>query len=149
MPHRKRLPDVRRSHTTKVEFSDSQDIYITTGFFDEDYAESIVPAEVFCKVGKHGDIISGLFEGLCIALSMAFQQGVPWPEIGDKFRGMRFGAASQHYKSVLHAFSEAMDKNIAARIAELGPPCDSGPEPQKCQLLMGAGSCDCDECHPA
>lgn len=48
------------------------------------------PGEIFIKADKTGSLASGALDAVAIALSMAWQHGVPFETTMQKFVGMRF-----------------------------------------------------------
>lgn len=113
-PQRTRLPDVRPSITHKrtacgVEF------YTTVSFYEGD--NSVMPAELFVSLGKRGDVVAGLVDGLCITVSLALQYGVPWEKLSKKFIGQRFGADDPEglHTSILDGIAQSVDHCIQAR----------------------------------
>lgn len=48
------------------------------------------PGEIFIKADKSGSLASGALDAVAIALSMAWQHGVPFEDTMKKFVGMRF-----------------------------------------------------------
>lgn len=134
-PKRTRLPDVRPSITHKrtacgIEF------YTVVSFYEGE--SSTHPGEVFVTLGKRGDVVAGLVDGLCIAISLALQYGVPWEKLREKYLGQRFGAedGTGEHLSILDGIAKAVDHCIEERKRVTGfydePPQDppSPPEPQ-------------------
>ena len=48
------------------------------------------PGELFVRLGKQGSTVSGLMQAWAITVSAALQRGVPWSELREKYRGMKF-----------------------------------------------------------
>lgn len=131
-PKRTRLPDVRPSITHKrtacgIEF------YTVVSFYEgDDFAK---PAEVFVTLGKRGDVVAGLVDGLCITLSLALQYGVPWEKVRDKYLGQKFGGedGTGDHTSILDGIAKAVDHCIATRLEVTGfgeePPREDPPPP--------------------
>jgi hypothetical protein len=136
-PHRTRLPNTRPSITHKrtacgVEF------YTTVSFYEDD--KRVRPAEVFVHLGKRGDLLSGVVDGLCITISLALQYGVPWEKLKAKFLETRFGAEDKGWQtgpggttvwhtSILDGIAKAVDWCIQERIdvTGLGEPAKEHP----------------------
>ena len=123
-PHRTRLPETRRSVTCKRDICGFE-VYITIGFFDDGTADTDVtaakPGEVFVKIGKHGDVTSGLMDTCSLLLSVALQYGVPWEILCDKLSDVRFGAEDGKYKSLIDGIARVIDEQIRARESMLDP----------------------------
>ena len=112
-PERKRLPSTRVGMTRKWELN-GVDLYITVNFYDCEKMRT-KPAEIFCKVGKLGDVTNGLVEGLTTTISLALQYGVPWPVIASKFEGTKFGQGDDQASSYLDALAKAVNQIIKER----------------------------------
>lgn len=118
--NRVKLPDTRRSITTKREVC-GFDMYVVVGFYPTrgddlpgwtpDRAGQ--PAEVFCVLGKQGTEVSGVMDGLAVSVSMGLQHGVPWSVIRDKFLHSRFGRSDERNTSLLDGFAKAVDACLA------------------------------------
>lgn len=133
-PKRTRLPDVRPSITHKrtacgIEF------YTVVSFYEgDDFAK---PAEVFVTLGKRGDVVAGLVDGLCITLSLALQYGVPWEKVREKYLGQKFGGEDSTgvHTSILDGIAKAVDHCIETRLSITGfgeeppPPAQEPPQP--------------------
>jgi ribonucleoside-diphosphate reductase alpha chain len=83
-PHRRKLPDERRSITHKFDIAGHEG-YITVGMYDDGN-----PGEIFVSMSKQGSTISGLMDSFATAISYALQYGVPLRFLVDKFAHMRF-----------------------------------------------------------
>jgi ribonucleoside-diphosphate reductase alpha chain len=83
-PHRRRLPDTRRSITHKFAVSGHEG-YVTVGLHEDG-----TPGEVFIKMAKHGSTMSGLVDTIAVLTSLALQYGVPLEAIARKFQYTRF-----------------------------------------------------------
>ena len=90
---RKRLPDTRRSVTKKIKLHMRREggtvetikCHATLGFHPDG-----TPGELFLKIDQQGSPISGLADGLAVAVSLGLQHGVPLADFVRKFRHMRF-----------------------------------------------------------
>jgi ribonucleoside-diphosphate reductase alpha chain len=83
-PHRRKLPDERRSITHKFDIAGHEG-YITVGIYEDGK-----PGEIFVSMSKQGSTISGLMDSFATAISYALQYGVPLQFLVDKFAHMRF-----------------------------------------------------------
>lgn len=126
-PSRTRLPKDRAGTTAKVEFGTKavQDLYITVNFFEaaagaDDVEARCKPAEIFVKVGRTGDVVTGLIEGFTLTLSVALQYGVPWDVLREKYLGTSFGDSDDKYTSYLDVIAKTVDRLIEQRRRELG-----------------------------
>jgi len=86
-PHRRKLPDERRSITHKFDIAGHEG-YITVGMYEDG-----TPGEIFVSMSKQGSTISGLMDSFATAISYALQYGVPLQFLVDKFAHMRFEPA--------------------------------------------------------
>ena len=84
VPHRRHLPDTRKSLTHKFSISGHEG-YLTVGMYEDGS-----PGEVFIKMAKEGSTISGLVDTIAILTSMALQYGVPVENLARKFEHTRF-----------------------------------------------------------
>jgi len=125
-PHRKRLPDVRPSITIRQEVCGFK-LYITVGFYDDQPHRSD-PAEVFCKLAKHGTEIAGLLDGVCIMISLSLQYSVPWEKIKDKFLATRFGNSDLSHSSLLDGLVKTISQAITERKELIGENNDSSQD---------------------
>ncbi len=85
---RERLPDERQSITHHFVIRDEDgevDCYLTVGLYEDGR-----PGEVFAKMGKEGQAISGLLDGWAIGMSIALQYGIPLEVFVSKLSGMAF-----------------------------------------------------------
>ncbi|MCC6285204.1 MAG: adenosylcobalamin-dependent ribonucleoside-diphosphate reductase [Phycisphaerales bacterium] len=86
-PHRRRLPDTRRSITHKFNVAGHEG-YVTVGIYDDG-----LPGELFITMAKEGSTIGGLMDSLGTATSVALQYGVPLESLVKKFTHQRFEPA--------------------------------------------------------
>jgi ribonucleoside-diphosphate reductase alpha chain len=86
-PHRRRLPDTRRSLTHKFNVAGHEG-YVTVGIYDDG-----LPGELFITMAKEGSTIGGLMDSLGTATSVALQYGVPLESLVKKFTHQRFEPA--------------------------------------------------------
>ncbi|MCW5754602.1 MAG: adenosylcobalamin-dependent ribonucleoside-diphosphate reductase [Phycisphaeraceae bacterium] len=86
-PHRRRLPDTRRSYTHKFNIAGHEG-YLTVGVYDDG-----MPGELFITMAKEGSTIGGLMDSLGTATSVALQYGVPLESLVKKFTHQRFEPA--------------------------------------------------------
>lgn len=143
IPHRRRLPATRPAITHKAQVC-GMELFVIVGFFDGPGVtvdEACQPAEVFLHIAKHGSDTSGIFDGLCVTISLALQYGVPWQALRDKYVHTRFGTGNDpDCPSVLHGFALMVDHCLEERRRMLGdeggagagalvPTEPKGPEP--------------------
>ena len=83
-PHRRRLPNTRRSITHKFSVAGHEG-YITVGLFEDGK-----PGEVFIRMAKQGSTVRGLVDTIAVLTSMALQNGVTVESLARKFRGSHF-----------------------------------------------------------
>jgi len=83
-PHRRRLPDTRRSVTHKFDVAGHEG-YITVGLFDDES-----PGEVFITMAKEGSTVGGMMDAFATAISLCLQYGVPLESLVKKFSHQRF-----------------------------------------------------------
>ena len=83
-PHRRKLPDERKSITHKFSIAGHEG-YITVGMFEDG-----TPGELFITMAKEGSTISGLMDSFATTVSYALQYGVPLKFFVDKFSHVRF-----------------------------------------------------------
>jgi ribonucleoside-diphosphate reductase alpha chain len=86
-PHRRKLPDERKSITHKFDIAGHEG-YITVGMYEDG-----TPGDIFVSMSKQGSTISGLMDTFATAISYALQYGVPLQFLVDKFAHMRFEPA--------------------------------------------------------
>ena len=104
---RKRLPDVRRSITHRVEIGSGQgeiDLYITAGYHDDGTL-----GEVFLSIGKQGSTLKGALDSFAIMLSMGLQFGVPLDSIVSKFEHVAFDPAGPTSNKEIPSCSSLVD----------------------------------------
>jgi ribonucleoside-diphosphate reductase alpha chain len=82
--HREKLPPERDSITHKFSIG-GHDGYITVGKYVDGR-----PGEIFIKMAKEGSTLSGVMDGLALAISIGLQYGVPLRAIVDKLLNTRF-----------------------------------------------------------
>lgn len=83
-PQRERLRDTRRAVTHKFQINEHEG-YIIVGLYPDGR-----PGEVFLKMAKQGNTISGLADTIGVLTSLALQYGVPPQTLADKFAYVRF-----------------------------------------------------------
>jgi ribonucleoside-diphosphate reductase alpha chain len=81
---REKLPPERNSITHKFAIGGHEG-YITVGKYDDGR-----PGELFIKMAKEGSTLSGVMDGLALAISVGLQYGVPLKAIVDKLMNTRF-----------------------------------------------------------
>lgn len=90
---RRRLPETRPSTTKTFRLRSPQEdgtvkvfrCHATLGFHPDG-----TPGELFLKIDKQGSTISGLADGLAVAVSLGLQHGVQIDDYVRKFRHTRF-----------------------------------------------------------
>ncbi len=103
MSKRKRLPETRPGLTRHATVG-KMDYYVTVNF----YPDSADPGEVFIKIAKEGSIISGFVDALCITISIAWQYGVPWKTLGQKYLGTIFEPRDDEASSLVDGISQTI-----------------------------------------
>ncbi|QOJ00357.1 MAG: adenosylcobalamin-dependent ribonucleoside-diphosphate reductase [Phycisphaeraceae bacterium] len=86
-PHRRRLPDTRRSITHKFNVAGHEG-YLTVGLYDDGR-----PGELFITMSKEGSTMGGLMDAIGTATSVSLQYGVPVESLVNKFSHQRFEPA--------------------------------------------------------
>lgn len=106
-PKRVRLPEVRSGLTKKAQAC-GMEYYITVNFFPN----SVQPAECFCRIAKEGSAIAGFVEALMITISIAFQYGVPWDVLFNKFLHQIFEPRDDENSSLVDAIGKTISDVI-------------------------------------
>lgn len=86
-PVRRRLPPTRPSETHKFSIAGHEG-YVTYSTFENGDI-----AEIFIRMSKQGSTLAGLLDAFAIAISIAFQHGVPLKTLVQKFSYVRFEPA--------------------------------------------------------
>jgi ribonucleoside-diphosphate reductase alpha chain len=81
---RKKMPETRESITHKINIAGHEG-YITAGMYDDGRL-----GEIFICMAKTGSTVSGLLDAFATSTSIAFQYGVPFEVLKDKFIRTRF-----------------------------------------------------------
>lgn len=81
---REKLPDTRDSVTHKFAIGDLEG-YLTVGLYPDGR-----PGELFLKIARHGEAVSGLADTVAVLTSLALQHGVPVEALARKFEFTRF-----------------------------------------------------------
>lgn len=102
-----KLDDVRAGLTMKDRGCGFK-YYVTVNF----YPDSGAPSEVFIRIAKEGTIISGFVEALAITISIAWQYGVPWAVLYDKYLHQIFEPRDDESSSLVDAIGKTIDKVI-------------------------------------
>ena len=84
-------------------------IYVIVNFFEDGK-----PGEVFCRIAKEGSDLAGWVEALCLTISVAWQYGVPWSVLREKYVGTIFGTDDEEHPSLLDALAKTIDEAIKA-----------------------------------
>lgn len=87
VPIRRRLPQTRNSKTTKFVIGGIEG-YLTTGEYDDGTL-----GEIFIRVSKQGSTLSGMMDGLAMAVSVGLQYGVPLETFVAKYINSSFDPA--------------------------------------------------------
>lgn len=82
---RNKLPETRQSITRKGNVG-LWEFYITVSFYEYNNE----PGEVFIKVAKEGQVVSGFSDIAAILISMCLQHEVPWSTIKEKLLNTKF-----------------------------------------------------------
>lgn len=102
-----KLDDVRAGLTMKDRGCGFK-YYVTVNF----YPNSGAPSEVFIRIAKEGTAISGFVEALAITISIAWQYGVPWAVLYDKYLHQIFEPRDDESSSLVDAIGKTIDKVI-------------------------------------
>ena len=102
-----KLDDMRAGLTMKDKGCGFE-YYVTVNF----YPDSGLPAEVFIRIAKEGTAISGFVEALAITISIAWQYGVPWEVLYDKYLHQIFEPRDDESSSLVDAIGKTIDKVI-------------------------------------
>ncbi|HVV35244.1 MAG TPA: vitamin B12-dependent ribonucleotide reductase [Acidimicrobiales bacterium] len=109
-PVRERLPQKRRSMTTKFRVADCEG-YFTVGEYDDGR-----PGELFISVSKQGSTLSGLMDAFAVSISLGLQHGVPLSTYVKKYSNSRFEPSGMTDDPELRIATSLMDY-IFRRIA--------------------------------
>ena len=109
-PVRERMPNKRRSTTTKFRVADCEG-YFTVGEYDDGR-----PGEVFISVSKQGSTLSGLMDAFAVSISLGLQHGVPLSTYVKKYSNSRFEPSGMTDDPELRIATSLMDY-IFRRIA--------------------------------
>lgn len=128
---RRRMPVERQSITLKFRIrsggKDQEDSkgYLTVGFYEDGTV-----GEIFVKMDKQGDAVSGFIDAWAISVSMLLQTGTTLEEICTKFKGMAFEPSGwTDDKDIGYARSPI---DYIARYLEKRWVTGSSPESQAC-----------------
>ena len=100
---RESLPKTRSSVTHKFNVGDYKG-FVTVGLY-----ENGLPGEVFIKGEKQGSTITGLLDGIAIALSLGLQNGSPLSHYVEMFKGQRFEPAGMTGNPEIPVASSILD----------------------------------------
>jgi ribonucleoside-diphosphate reductase alpha chain len=109
-PVRERMPNKRRSTTTKFRVADCEG-YFTVGEYDDGR-----PGEVFISVSKQGSTLSGIMDAFAVSISLGLQHGVPLSTYVKKYTNSRFEPSGMTEDPELRIATSLMDY-IFRRIA--------------------------------
>jgi hypothetical protein len=90
---RRRMPDTRQSlthHFVIHSVDGDHDGYVTVGMFDDGTV-----GEIFLKMHRQGDTVSGFCDSWAIAMSMLLQMGMPLSKLCEKYSNLRFDPAGR------------------------------------------------------
>ena len=110
---RQKLPENREGITRKARACGMK-YYITVNFFPN----TDIPAEVFCRIAKEGSVIAGFVEALMITISIAFQYGVPWDVLYDKYLHQIFEPRDDENSSLVDATGKTISEVIKIKESE-------------------------------
>jgi ribonucleoside-diphosphate reductase alpha chain len=147
-PHRRKLPDERRSITHKFDIAGHEG-YLTVGMYEDG-----TPGEIFVSMSKQGSTISGLMDSFATAISYALQYGVPLQFLVDKFAHMRFEPSGftknpqiPYAKSIVDYLfrwlaSKFLDEQARQEVGVVGPltALAETPAPSRLALVPGSNS---------
>ena len=111
MAERARLPNPRTGLTRKLIVC-QLDIYITVNFYPDKREDKFIPGEIFITIGKEGSTLAGLFDAWATTVSIAFQFGVPWSVLREKYLHHKFEPNDSENPSILHAIAKTIDNVI-------------------------------------
>lgn len=140
---RERLPDTRKSITRKFSIQRPNDpegpleMYVTVGMYPDGR-----PAEIFLKADKAGSFAAGTLDAVGMALSVAWQHGVPFQPLVEKLRDLRFDPQGMTGDKEFPIVSSALDyvaRWLLARFVFIGKPTVSPTPPSK-KILTLEGS---------
>ena len=100
---RRKLPDERPAITHRFSIA-GHDGYFTVGMYDDGQ-----PGELFIRTAKEGSTVSGLMDSFAVAVSIAFQHGVPLKCLVDKFKNTRFDPSGWTQNQDIQRASSLMD----------------------------------------
>ena len=103
---REKLPDIRNGLTKRC-MTCGFKYYVTVNFFEDKR-----PAEIFVAIAKEGSAVSGFIDSWCIAISLAWQFGVPWEVLATKFIHQKFEPSDDANPSLVHAITETTTQLI-------------------------------------
>lgn len=107
---RRALGDVRAGLTLKHKACGFK-YYVTVNFFtDEKY--KLQPAEVFIRIAKEGSTVAGFIEALAITISIAWQYGVPWDVLYQKYLHQIFEPRDDKNSSLVDAIGGTITEAI-------------------------------------
>jgi hypothetical protein len=101
-----KLDDVRAGLTMKDRGCGFK-YYVTVNFYPTGN-----PAEVFIRIAKEGSTVAGFMEALAITISIAWQYGVPWEVLYDKYLSQIFAPRDDESSSLVDAIAKTIDKVI-------------------------------------
>lgn len=111
---RKRLPETRYGITRKGIVA-KMEYYVTVNF----YPDSAEPGEVFIKIAKEGSVIAGFVDALAITISIAFQHGVKWNILGEKYLHTIFEPRDDKSSSLVDGIAKTISEIIKLRVENL------------------------------
>lgn len=112
---RTKLPENRWGITRKARACGMK-YYVTVNF----YPDTVVPAEVFCRIAKEGSVIAGFIEALMITISIALQYSVPWDVLYDKYLHQIFEPRDDKNSSLVDAMGKTISEVIKIKENESG-----------------------------
>ena len=104
---RRKLPVIRSGLTKKTQGC-GMEYFITVNF----YPNTVIPAEVFCRIAKEGSTIAGFIEALMITISISFQYGVPWSVLYTKYLHQIFEPRDDKNSSLVDAIGKTITEVI-------------------------------------
>lgn len=120
-PQRMRMPNERIAVTEKIEMwpegKDCKPIegYVILGFYDDGKL-----GEIFVNIGKEGELIRGLADGLATIFSIALQYGAPLETLLSKLKFTQFNPRGptnrkerRNASSILDLIAHVIEKAMA------------------------------------
>lgn len=144
-PARTKLPKTRDSITHKFRIGDNEG-YLTVGLFPDGK-----PGELFIRLNREGNAISGFADGVCIATSIALQHGVPLDLFVKKYRNTKFEPSGLTDDPDIRSCTSVLDyvfRWLELRFLSASPPDAVSGDPCACggTFIKQEGCAKCPSC---